>query len=71
MGIDSHRKKYFENNKVFRERIKQYYFKKISHIRMENAQGIWVLYGALLTLNSLNADKKTTAAETLDYERNC
>lgn len=30
---------------------------------MGNAQGIWILYGSLLTFNSLNADKKTTAAK--------
>lgn len=31
--------------------------KRISHINTGNTQGIWILYGTMLTLNFLHADK--------------
>lgn len=49
---DSHRKNSLKIIKVFKERS----FKK-SHIEIKNTQGVWILYGTVLSLNFLTADE--------------
>ena len=37
---------------------------KKNHAKTENTQGVWILYGIVLSLNFLIANEGTTAAKT-------
>lgn len=57
-------KKKIKSLKIIESLKREWGNNKISWVKVENTQGIWILYDVLLTLNFLNAnEQKTIAAE--------
>lgn len=51
MDIDSHSKEQFKNNYINSLKKEESNIKRISQVKMGNAQGVWIPYGALLTMH--------------------
>lgn len=56
-------KKKINSLKIIKSLKRKWGNNKISWVKVENTQGIWILYDVLLTLNFLNANVHKVAAE--------